>query len=722
MPSSDYNYDDQGQFFPFFMLTMVGLVTVPLTYNVLKASTDLEQTAARVQSDFKPKNDDLIEAQRRRRKRKNRKTKRIIAVVVGYAFMAYMIYLIAIIQRTIPKMWDPYDVLGVSRSATEAEINSFFKRLTVKFHPDKARPDPSKNETAEFINERWVELNKAYKALTDEEMRNNYLLYGNPDGKQSTSIGIALPKWMVEEGNRWFVVAFYGFLLGILLPYTLGKWWYGTQAVTKDKVLHATAGNLFREWREDITEGGVIAALSIGDEFKEVLKGPRSDAGAAKVESKVLGSSALTNSDKAKLKSIDDPVRRKALALLWAYLARIDLDDPELEKEKYDVAPTALLLNNSFTSITLPFGVVKPLLASYHTSQNVIQAVAPGWSPLLQLPNITPQIATKISESSKTPVTLQTFMALPPGVRRNACSELSEAQYSQALRVASQIPHLQIAKAFFKVVGERVVTPSSLVQLVIKARVIPPGTKDIPAVDPLDLEDIDPDEGDLEALHGREPAKSKQRKLPDGRIVEDDSKEGSVQPPLAHAPYFAADHAPRWHVFLSEARTGRIAVPPFTFTAFDRPIFHADGTPTFNMLTLKCQFQAPPQVHAFPFVLHLICDSYVGLDSKVDVVLDVKDASEANIVESDDEISEPEEDSLAGQLQAMKTGGLTGGPTTTKKKKKASTIPASRKDAPVVNKDPEDQSDNDDSDTEGSEDDTSDTDTDTDTETEDEDP
>lgn len=643
MSSSDYNYDDQGQFFPFFMLTMVGLVTLPLTYNVLKPSTDLEQTAARIKSDFKPKHDDLIEAQRRKQKRRNRKTKRIIAIILGYAFMAYMIYLIVVTQRTVPKLWDPYDILGVKRSASESEISKFYKRLSIKYHPDKARPDPAKNETMDDVNDRWVEMTKAYKALTDEEIRNNYLQYGNPDGRQSTSIGIALPKWMVEEGNRWFVVAFYGVLLGIILPYTLGKWWYGTQALTKDKVLHASAGNLFREWKEDISEGEVVAATSVGEEFKDALKGARSDAGAAKVETKVLNNSALTETDKNRLKAIEDPVRRKTLALLWAYLARIDLEDAELEKEKYEVAPMALLLNNSFASVTLPFQVVKPLLAAYHTSQNIIQAVPPNASPLLQLPNITPEVAAKLSATSKSPVTLQKFMSFPASIRRSLCSDLSEEQYKQAMQVASQIPHLQIAKAFFKVVGERVVTPSSLVQLVVKARVIPPGTKDVPEIDPLDLEDIDPDEGDLDALHGRKSAKSKRRKTTDGRVIEDESKEGSVQPPLAHAPYFAADHAPRWHIFLSEARTGRISVPPFTFTAFDKPIFHPDGTPTFNMLTLKCPFQAPPQVHAFPFVLHLVCDSYIGLDSKMDVVLDVKDASEANAVESDEEISEPEE-------------------------------------------------------------------------------
>src|SRR5665213_550604 len=115
MSGSDYNYDEQGQFFPFFILTITGLITVPLTYNVLKKSTKLEKTAPRIQSDFKPKDDEIIQTQRRRQIRRERKLKRIVVAVIGYAIMAYMIYLIMITQRTIPKIWDPYDILGVSR-------------------------------------------------------------------------------------------------------------------------------------------------------------------------------------------------------------------------------------------------------------------------------------------------------------------------------------------------------------------------------------------------------------------------------------------------------------------------------------------------------------------------------------------------------------------------------------------------------------------------------
>ncbi|KAJ9664768.1 secretory subunit [Neophaeococcomyces mojaviensis] len=714
MASSSYSYDEESTHAPFFILTLTAIFAVPITYSIFKKSPELENTATRIESDYKPRDDDIIQAQRRKQKRKERKTKRIISACVLWGVIAYMIYLIAVTQRTVPQIWDPYTVLGVSRSASEKDIDRFYKKLSIKYHPDKARPDTSKNETLETINDRWVEMTKAYKALTDEEIRNNYLMYGNPDGKQSTNVGIAIPQWVIAEGNRWAVIAFYATLLGILLPYLVGKWWYGTQALTKDKVLLSSAAKLFKEYKEDMTEGGVVSALSAGDEYADILRGSKADSGSAQIESKVLASGVLSPSDVEKLKSIDDPIRRKTLCLLWAYLARIELGDEDLNRQKYEIAPTAFALNSSFSSITLPFLHVEPLLNSYHISQNLIQAIPPSASPALQLPHFTPALAKAISgTNSKTPLTVSRLMSLSPSVRRSLCSTLSESQYKTAMLTASTIPHLVVEKVFFKVVGDRVVTPGALVQLVVKARVIPPGTPttSIPPVNPADLEDIDPEEGDIDALKGRKKPVNRKRKNSEGKPIDLESKDTSVQAPLAHAPFFAADHAPRWHIFLAESRVGRIAVPPFTFTSFDKPIFTSDNKPTFNVVTMKCQFQAPPQVHAYPFTMHLVCDSYVGFDSKMDVVLDVRDVGEAAVVESEEEISEPDEgeshnisnhasadansiaDSLAGQLQAMKTGEVP------KPKQKVA------KKAEI--------SDEDESDTEGSADDTSETDTET---------
>lgn len=76
---------------------------------------ELENTAPRIKSDFKPQNADLIEAQKRKRLRKERRIKRIITVILGYVVMAWMIYLIIVTARTTTKAYDPYEILGISR-------------------------------------------------------------------------------------------------------------------------------------------------------------------------------------------------------------------------------------------------------------------------------------------------------------------------------------------------------------------------------------------------------------------------------------------------------------------------------------------------------------------------------------------------------------------------------------------------------------------------------
>ena len=145
------------------------------------------------------------------------------------------------------------------------------------------------------------------------------------------SIGIALPKFIVTEGNGKYVLLVYGLLLGVLLPYVVGRWWYGTQRVTKEKVLVASAGKLFREYDDTLSEGGVLGALSVGEEFKESLKGERAEDGIASIESRVIPDQQdgygplLKDKDRQALQCLDAGVRRKVLGLLWAYVGRVDL-------------------------------------------------------------------------------------------------------------------------------------------------------------------------------------------------------------------------------------------------------------------------------------------------------------------------------------------------------------------------------------------------------------
>jgi DnaJ-class molecular chaperone len=61
-------------------------------------------------------------------------------------------------------MRDPYEILGVSKSASEADIKSAYRRLAKKLHPDANKHDPK-------AASRFAELNAAYEIVGDADKR-----------------------------------------------------------------------------------------------------------------------------------------------------------------------------------------------------------------------------------------------------------------------------------------------------------------------------------------------------------------------------------------------------------------------------------------------------------------------------------------------------------------------------------------------------------------------
>ncbi|SDR61911.1 DnaJ-class molecular chaperone with C-terminal Zn finger domain [Rhizobiales bacterium GAS113] len=64
-------------------------------------------------------------------------------------------------------MRDPYQVLGVNRTASEAEIKKAFRRLAKQHHPDRNKEDPK-------AKDKFAELNAAYEIVGDKDKRGKF--------------------------------------------------------------------------------------------------------------------------------------------------------------------------------------------------------------------------------------------------------------------------------------------------------------------------------------------------------------------------------------------------------------------------------------------------------------------------------------------------------------------------------------------------------------------
>ncbi|KAI6033730.1 hypothetical protein BKA83DRAFT_4623670 [Pisolithus microcarpus] len=273
--------------------------------------------------------------------------------------------------------------------------------------------------------------------------------------------------------------------------------------------------------------------------------------------------------------SLVDGASSRALVLLYAHFLQLELDSKALSEEQKSLLLQTLLLSNAYLSIVSVQNWLSPTLAV---------------------------MLTLLGLSFPEDVTYKRSFLL---------RETGDERTEEAGKAFNSLPSLEVVDLHFRVIGERVVAPSSIVFLLVKLRL-----RDLSSlpIDTIKSEDTEAEVGGT------------RRKL---RLETRDS-------------------------FMLLIGLGYASlVPPLKIA--DVPL--SDPSKERNYRCYKLQFQAPPNVGLFTWKVYFVSDTFVGGETCRDIVLKIDDVSALSADEQhlEDEISDPE-DTLAGQMAAMRGG------------------------------------------------------------------
>ncbi|ORX55359.1 hypothetical protein BCR36DRAFT_281875 [Piromyces finnis] len=614
-----YEYDETGANFSYFILSLLILVLVPFTIHTIKSLGKKEKS---VKSELLL--NDKKKARLNAKKKGNSSNLKFVFLILGWVLVGLLV--VKVIHTPADYVeWDPYQIMDIKRSSTPAQIKKQYKMLGLKYHPDKVE---EKDRAA--AEDRWIEITKAYKVLTDDEARRNFEEYGHPDGKQSFSLGIALPAWLAESKNSFIVLVLYSSVFAIALPILVHKWWKNSKSYTRDKLLQTTMAKFYHEVKEKTSINGLLDIIANSPEY-ECNKIQNANMGVTSIEQALtevkLSMSNFSSDrwDKTKKYRQDNPRAFRNALLLNAHLYRVQIDNAKLQEEQESVIEFALRLLGGILQISVAHSWLDVTNNCIELGQLIVQAIPPHQNGLFQLPYITPEIIKHCETKKRSITTIKDLLELSEEDRKSLLRTLDDEQYNEVVKVAKSFPRIKVTNVEFKVLGERedeaAIAPGVFVTCFIKLRQI--RNDDPETVEGEEIIDTEIDEV--------EEKKKKMRTLFDNASNPNDP---------VYAPYLMMEKRPGWWLMMGNPQVNKSLTPPTKINDL------------YDEKVLRFTFQTPPKTGTYPITLYVKSDCSLGFDIVQEVKLVVVPAPKYHVFE--DEISEPEEDSLAGQLAAMK--------------------------------------------------------------------
>eukprot|EP00939_MAST-03C_sp_MAST-3C-sp1_P001450 g1450.t1 len=464
--------------------------------------------------------------------------------------------------------FDPYTILDIDSGSELSVVKKAYRKLSLKYHPDR-------NPGDQAAQDMFVKISKAHDVLTDEDARENYEKYGNPDGRQAMQVSIGLPTFLLNKDYHGTVLIVYLIVLAVVIPVVVGFWYSLSQQYQFSDVMKGTYNTYMYFITENINLKALPEAFAGSQEFSK-LKYSDADADSLVKHAKRMGGERQMMKPRrykdkiiGAMNGLGTTLYCNNVALHLHLLGKKMPSDVVREHVDSMLVLTPKLIETMIFMTTFcgrRFWLPQTMQI-VRFSQYLTQGLWIKDPNFLQLPYFTLKEASHCVRGSKGRVKgIREFLMLPKEERKGLkhFSDSVKAEINDACDRMS----LFDVKVKAEVKDEEEIATNDLVTLTV----------------------------DVTRLNVREGEQ--------------------VRP--VYAPKFPAEKFENVWILLAQPGTNnrRLASAPKKLTAQTRT------------LNAEMQFRAPPKPGSYTYTVHVMSDSYIGLDTAHNVTIDVSDESD----------------------------------------------------------------------------------------------